>query len=102
MKIEPTIHILLLSQYSKADGFSKKRTRSRNDLYGSSTIHHAAQNVLLLALEDVADKGAGFRLDCEIKVDKQRDGKKGKVECLFDTDFLRFQDKKRQLPLSGE
>ena len=102
VKIEPTIHILLLSQYSKADGFSKKRTRSRNDLYGSSTIHHAAQNVLLLALEDVADKGAGFRLDCEIKVDKQRDGKKGKVECLFDTDFLRFQDKKRQLPLSGE
>lgn len=102
VKTEPTIHILLLSQYSKADGFSKKRTRSRSDLYGSSTIHHAAQNVLLLALEDATDKDSGFRLDCEIKVDKQRDGKKGKVECLFDPDFLRFKDKRKQMPLTGE
>jgi len=95
VKAEP-IHILLLSQFSKADGFSKKRKRSRSDLYGGSVIHHAAQNVVLLQVEEAEGK-EGYYLDAEFRIDKQRDGKVGKVECQFDPDHLLFTY--RQQPL---
>ena len=95
VKAEP-IHILLLSQFSKADGFGKKRKRSRSDLYGGSVIHHAAQNVVLLQVEEAEGK-EGYYLDAEFRIDKQRDGKVGKVECQFDPDHLLFTY--RQQPL---
>ena len=88
---EPTIHLLVLSQYSKADGFTKNKRRSRNDLMGSSAIHHAAQNVLLLTIESEEEKDKNDLLDVEFRFDKQRDGKKGKVHCHFDRSHLRFR-----------
>lgn len=89
VKAEP-IHILLLSQFSKADGFSKKRKRSRSDLYGGSVIHHAAQNVVLMSVEETDGKDEGRLLDVEFHIDKQRDGKKGTVTCMFDPSHLLF------------
>ena len=90
VKIEKDIHVLALSQYSKDQGFRKKGKRSRGDLYGASAIHHAAQNVLLLTIEDPEGKDRLDLLDVEIKVDKQREGRVGKVNCYFDRDHLLF------------
>ena len=56
VKADPLAHYLVLSQYSKADGFTKKRQRSSADLYGSSAIRHAAQNILLISMEDAGKK----------------------------------------------
>lgn len=89
-KMEPTLHQVLLSQFSKADGFQKKRRRSRGDLYGSSAIHHAAQNVLLISVESGDKKERNDLLDVEIAIDKQRDGRLGKVSCMLDRDHLLF------------
>lgn len=90
VKSEPTIHIILLSQYSKADGFSKTRKRTKGDLYGGSAIHHAAQNVVLIKVEDPEDKEPNAYLDVEFRIDKQRDGRVGKVPCMLDRSHLRF------------
>ena len=89
VKADPLLHLLLLSQYSKADGFAKKKKRSRGDLYGSSAIHHAAQNVLLITVEEAEKKEKDELLECEFNFDKQRDGRKGKVSCFFDRAHLR-------------
>jgi len=96
VKVEP-IHILLLSQYSKADNFGKKKRRSKSDLYGGSVIHHAAQNVVLLSVEDPEGKEDGYYLDVELRVDKQRDGKKGTVHCMFDPHHLLFFNQQQSL-----
>lgn len=90
VKSEPTIHLLVLSQYSKADGFVKKRKRTKGDLYGGSVIHHAAQNVILITIEDPEKKDRNDLLDVEFKIDKQRDGRTGKVTCMFDRDHLTY------------
>ena len=89
VKIERNLHILLLSQYSKSDGFSKKRGRSKSDLYGGSVIHHSAQNVVLLTVEDPEKRDENDLLECEFNIAKQRDGRRGKVSCFFDRDHLR-------------
>lgn len=89
-KLEPDIHIVILSQYSKADGFSKKTKRTRNDLQGSSAIHQAAQNVVLIKIEDDEGKDPADLLDAEFKFDKQRAGKKGKVVCSYSRSRLRY------------
>jgi replicative DNA helicase len=90
-KLEGDIHIVVLSQYSKADGFSKKARRTRNDLQGSSSIHQAAQNVVLIKIEDDEGKDPLDLLDAEFKFDKQRAGKKGKVVCSYDRQRLRYR-----------
>jgi len=90
VKIEPTIHLLVLSQYSKAQGFVKKGRRTKGDLFGGSVIHHAAQNVLLITVENSENKQDNDLLDVEFMFDKQRDGKTGKVSCSMDRDHLRF------------
>ena len=90
VKSEPTAHLVLLSQYSKADGFSKNRKRTKGDLYGGSAIHHAAQNVVLIKVEDPEDKEPNAYLDVEFRIDKQRDGRVGKVPCMLDRSHLRF------------
>jgi replicative DNA helicase len=90
VKSEPTIHIVLLSQFSKSDGFSKKKARTKGDLYGGSTIHHAAHNVFLITIEDPEKRDKNDLLDVVIRVAKQREGRTGKVECNFDRDHLKF------------
>jgi replicative DNA helicase len=90
VKSEPTIHIVLLSQFSKSDGFSKKKARTKGDLYGGSAIHQAAQNVMLISIEDPEKRDKADLLDVVIRVAKQRDGRVGKVECNFDRDHLRY------------
>lgn len=89
-KLEGDIHIVVLSQYSKADGFNKKTKRTRNDLQGSSAIHQAAQNVLLVKLQDEEGLDPADLLDAEFKFDKQRAGKKGKVVCKYSRSKLRY------------
>jgi replicative DNA helicase len=90
VKREPDIHIIVLSQYSKGEGIGKRKRRSRADLYGGQAIHHAAQNVLLLQVESPEKKERNDLLDVEIIIDKQRDGRKGKVTCMFDRDSLSY------------
>jgi replicative DNA helicase len=92
VKIEPTLHLLLLSQYSKGDNFTKRRRRTRNDLLGSSSIHQAAQNVLLLTIEDEEKKDKNDLLDVEFRFDKQRDGRKGRVTTYFDRAHLCYRE----------
>ena len=90
--IEPDIHIIVLSQYSKDQGsqFSKKRRRTRGSLYGASAIHFSAQNVLLVTMEDAKEKDRNDLLDVEFDFDKQREGRIGKVHSMYDRDHLLF------------
>lgn len=90
VKVEPGCHLIVLSQYSKADGFTKKKTRTRDSLYGGSIIQHAAQNIFMITLEDSEKRDRLDLLDVEIKIAKYRDGRRGKVTCSFDQDHLKF------------
>ena len=96
-KQEPTIHLVVLSQYSKADGFMKKKGRTTDSNFGGSVISHAAQNMLMISIEDPEKRERGDLLDVEIKIAKQREGKRGKITCYFDRDHLRFTYPQRQI-----
>jgi replicative DNA helicase len=89
-KVEPTLHILVLSQYSKQANFMKKKRRTKDDLQWGSAIHQAAQNVILITIEDPEKKDKNDLLDVEFRIDKQRDGKVGKVTCMYDRDHLTY------------
>ena len=71
-------------------GVNAIRKRTKGDLYGGSAIHHAAQNVVLIKVEDPEDKEPNAYLDVEFRIDKQRDGRVGKVPCMLDRSHLRF------------
>jgi replicative DNA helicase len=90
VKKEPERHILLLSQYAKEQGFMKKKRRTKGDLYGGAVIHQAAQNVLLITVENPDKKEPGSNLDVEIMIDKQREGPPGRVVCQRDSQSLRY------------
>jgi replicative DNA helicase len=90
VKAEPLIHIVLISQYSKADGFNKNKKRTGGDLYGGSAIRHAAHNIFLISIEDPEKREKNDLLDVEIRINKQREGRLGKVTCMFDRDHLRY------------
>jgi replicative DNA helicase len=90
VKAEPSIHIVLISQYSKADGFNKNKKRTGGDLYGGSAIRHAAHNIFLISIEDPEKRDKNDLLDVEIRINKQREGRVGKVTCYFDRDHLRY------------
>lgn len=89
-KNEPSIHLVVLSQYSKADGFMRNKGRTKSSNYGGSVIEHAAQNMLMISVEDADKKDLKDSLEVEIKVAKQREGRTGKVSCFLDRDHLRF------------
>jgi replicative DNA helicase len=90
-KEEPEIHLLTLSQYSQGDKFMKKAAgRTKDSLYGGSVIHHAAQNVFMISIESPEKRDKNDLLDVEIKIAKQREGAREKVNCHFDRDHLRF------------
>ena len=94
----PEIHLAVLSQYSQGDKFTKKASsRTKDSLYGGSVIHHAAQNVFMVAVEDPEKRDAADLLDAEIKIAKQREGARTKVTCCFDRDHLRFCYAQRQM-----
>lgn len=89
-KYEPTLHLVALSQYSKSDGFLRKKGRTKDSLYGGSVSHHAAQNLLMINVEDPEKRDKNDLIDVEINIAKQREGRVGKVTCNFDRDHLRF------------
>jgi replicative DNA helicase len=89
-KEEPDVHLVVFSQYSQGDKFVKKGGRTKDSLYGGSVIHHAAQNVFMISVEDPEKRDERDLLDAEIKIAKQREGKRMKVNCHFDRDHLRF------------
>ena len=90
-KEEPDVHLVVLSQYSQGDKFVKKSAvRSKDSLYGGSVIHHAAQNVFMISIEDPEKRDEKDLLDVAIRIAKQREGKRTKVTCNFDRDHLRF------------
>lgn len=92
-KAEQDMALIVLSQYSKAQGFVKKNRRTKSDLMGGSAIHHAAQNVVLVTIESPEKRDKKDLLDVEIVVDKQRDGATGRVTCCYDRDSLKFVSK---------
>jgi replicative DNA helicase len=96
-KEEPDIHLAVLSQYSQGDKFIKGNKRTKDSLYGGSVIHHAAQNVIMITIEDPDKRDPLDLLDVEFRIAKQRDGKRGKVTCQFDRDHLTFCYAQRQL-----
>ena len=89
-KFEPTIAVVALSQFSKEQGFVKKKRRTKGDLYGGSVLQHAAQNILIITLEDSEKRDPGDDLDVEIMVDKYREGARGRVTCTYDRKRLKF------------
>jgi replicative DNA helicase len=89
-KYEPTMAIVALSQFSKEQGFVKKRRRTKGDLYGGSVLQHAAQNILIVTLEDSEKRDPGDDLDVEIMIDKCREGTRSKVVCAYDRKRLKF------------
>jgi replicative DNA helicase len=100
-KSEPEMHTILLSQYSKVNGFMKKQRRTKSDLMGGSAIHHAAQNVLLITVESATKRDPDDLLDAEIAIDKQRDGPTGRVACCYDRKRLRFVSSTQQEKTNG-
>ena len=68
----------------------RKVSAQGEDLYGAAAIRQAAQNVFVLTIEDPEGKDRLDLLDVEIKMDKQREGRVGKVNCYFDRDHLLF------------
>jgi replicative DNA helicase len=95
-KGEPTAAVVALSQFSKEQGFVKKKRRTKGDLYGGSAIHHAAQNIVIITIEDSEKRAAGDDLDVEIMVDKSREGARGRVTCAYDRKKLKFVSSTRQ------
>ena len=90
-KDEPDVHLVVLSQYSQGDKFVKKSAgRTKDSLYGGSVIHHAAQNVFMISIEDPEKRDEKDLLDASIRIVKQREGKRTKVTCYFDRDHVRF------------
>ena len=89
-KEEPDVHLAVLSQYSQGDKFVKKGGRTKDSLYGGSVIHHTAQNLFMISVEDPEKRENNDLLDAEIKIAKQREGKRTKVNCYVDRDHLRF------------
>jgi replicative DNA helicase len=83
-------HLLVLSQFSKNKGRGKSQ-RSGDDLYGGTALHHATQNMIIIAAESGKDKEPGQFLDAELDIDKMREGGRRKHSCQIDPDFLRFQ-----------
>lgn len=81
-------HLVVLSQYAKKGRGVKARTG--DDTYGGVALKHAAQNVLILKVENAKDKEPHEYLKVDIDVDKQRNGPIGRHECMLDRDFLRF------------
>lgn len=96
-KAETNTHVIALSQYSKSDGFQKKRQRGKSDLYGGSAIHHAAQNILQISIEDPEKRDKNDLLDVEFRFSKQREGRVGKKTTHFDRDHLKFREPIPQL-----
>lgn len=96
-KEEPDLHLVVLSQYSQGDKFIRKSGRTKDSLYGGSVIHHTAQNVFMIAMEDPEEKHELDLLAAELKIAKQREGRRGKVSFYFDRDHLRFCLPQRQL-----
>ena len=88
--IEPDCHLVALSQYSNQDGFVKGKKRGTSSYYGGSVIRYAAQNLLMISVEDPEKRDLKDLLDTEIRVAKQRDGKRGKVNCYYDRDHYKF------------
>ena len=90
-KEEPDIHLAVLSQYSQGDKFVKKAAgRTKDALYGGSVIHHAAQNVFMISVEDPEKRDPLDLLDAKIRIAKQREGARTTVNCFVDRDHLRF------------
>lgn len=90
-KYEPTMAVVALSQFSKEQGFVKKKRRTKGDLYGGSVLQHAAQNIFIITLEDSEKRDPGDDLDVEIMVDKSREGTRGKVTCTYNRKKLKFE-----------
>lgn len=89
--MEPDCHIVALSSYSNTDdGMGKSKKRSTRSLFGGSILRYAAQNVVMLAIEDPEKKQDNDLLDVGIRFAKQRDGKRGKVECYYDRAHYKF------------
>jgi replicative DNA helicase len=89
--MEPDCHVIALSSYSNTDdGVGKSKKRSTRSLFGGSILRYAAQNVIMLAIEDPEKKDEKTLLDVGIKFAKQRDGKRGKVECYYDREHYLF------------
>lgn len=88
--MEPDCALVVLSQYSKADGFTKSKKRTRDSLYGGSVIQHAAQNIFMITIEDPEKRDEKDLLDVEFRIAKQRDGKRGKITCHYDRDHYKF------------
>lgn len=95
-KSEPDTAVVALSQFSKEQGFVKKRRRTKNDMYGGSAIHHAAQNVVIIAMEDSEKRDPGDNLDVEIMIDKSREGSRGRVNCVYNRKKLKFESAKQK------
>ncbi len=89
--MEPDCHVIALSSYSNTDdGIGKSKKRSTRSLFGGSILRYAAQNVVMLAIEDQEKKPDNDLLNVAIKFAKQRDGKRGKVECYYDKNHYHF------------
>jgi replicative DNA helicase len=86
----PDCHLVALSQYSNQDGFVKGKKRATTSYYGGSVIRYAAQNLLMISVEDPEKRDRLDLLDAEIRVAKQRDGARGKVSCYYDRDHYKF------------
>jgi replicative DNA helicase len=89
-KENQTRHLVLLSQFSKEQGFVKKKRRTKSDLHGGAVIHQAAQNVLIVTVESPDKKQPGENLDVEISIDKAREGTLGRIYCQREATSLRY------------
>ena len=53
-------------------------------------IRYAAQNLLMISVEDPEKRDERDLLDAEFRIAKQRDGKRGRVKCCYDRNHYKF------------
>jgi replicative DNA helicase len=82
------VHVIGLSQYSRpADGGKAKAENRRAK--GSSSLEQSCQAMFHI-VRDMLEDGS-LSTDVEIVVGKQREGRFGRIKCIFDENHLRFK-----------
>jgi replicative DNA helicase len=87
-KFEKGLHVIGLSQLTRARGFGGKQTM-KDRLKGSSAIEQSCQNLIAIEMDEEENGVTDVTLNCE----KQREGPKFKVKCVYDRDHLQLLPK---------
>jgi len=95
MAKELNVPVMLLSQLSRSieQRDEKDKTPRLSDLRDSGSIEQDADVVIFLSRPEYYDKGTTRKNVCEIFVEKNRHGKTGKIELVWDGSQMHFSSR---------